>query len=285
MFKLRLSDCSAHSLVVHSPRPFRYMMAQTGVASARAAGHAARLAVHAASGLAWSAGLTDAARCLRAAEGAVRAALAQLHSEPLRHQGAGETAGEAAQQQDKAPQKKRRRRKKRVRPSGPQQPVVGKEAAADHMEVEPPTPPPQLQVFQLEEQSAEESAKAEEAEPEDLTLGMGEKEVYLARHKAVVAAQAFVASRLRESSLPKQQLTALSELVERQDQELVDKSFGNEADEKALRVNHAALLKLHTQLLAEERRRQHAATDDVPFSLVRAGKTAVSRAGKGRTKQ
>ena len=55
-------------------------MAFTEAASARAAAHAARLAVHAASGLAWSAGLPDAARCLRAAEGAVRAALAQLQA-------------------------------------------------------------------------------------------------------------------------------------------------------------------------------------------------------------
>ena len=259
-------------------------MAQTGVSSARAVGHAARLAVHAASGLAWSAGLTDAARCLRAAEGAVRAALAQLHSVPLRHQGAGETAGEAAQQQEQAPQKRRRRRRKRVRPSGPQQPVVGKEAAADHMEVEPPTPPPQQQDLQLEEKSAEgpAAAKAEEVwKPPVLSEEV--KEVLCDRVLAAGDAEAFVASRLRESSRPSKQLTALGELAARLDQQ-VTKAFGGAANEEAMRDNHAALLKLHAQLLAEEERRK-AATDDVPFSLVQAGKSAGSRAGKGRKKQ
>ena len=143
-------------------------MAQTGVASARAAGHAARLAVHAASGLAWSAGLTDAGRCLRAAEGAVRAALAQLHSPPLWHQGAGETAEEeVAQQQESAP--RRRRRKKRRATCGPQQPVVGEEAAADCMEVDPPAPPGEQQELQLEQESAEEpvTGKAGEEEPDE----------------------------------------------------------------------------------------------------------------------
>ena len=71
------------------------------LASARAAAHAARLAVHAASGLAWSAALTDVARCLRAAEGAVRAAVAQLHTEPPRHQGAEGFAEKEAQEGEK----------------------------------------------------------------------------------------------------------------------------------------------------------------------------------------
>ena len=172
-----------------------------------------------------------------------------------------------------------------MRPSGPQQPVVGKEAAADHMEVEPPTPPPQQQALQLEEQSAEEpaTAKVGEAKP-DLALGGGtEKQAFCARSVAVSAAEAFVASRLRETSHPSKELTELSELVDRQQLEL-DKTFGPEADEKVQRENHIALIELHTQLLAEDVRKQ-AATDDVPFSLVQAGQPASSREGKGRKKQ
>ena len=106
--------------------------------------------------------------------------------------------------------------------------------------------------------------------------------MFRARFQAVAAAEAFLAARLRESSRPSKQLTALSELAARQDLE-VSKSFSEEADEKSLRDNHTALLELLTQLLAEEERKQ-AATDDVPFSLVQAGKSAGSRACKGRKK-
>lgn len=252
-------------------------MAQTGVASARTAGHAARLAVHAASGLAWSAGPTDAARCPRAAEGAVRAALAQLHSPPLWHQGAGTTAEEeGAQQQESAP--RTRKRRKRRRPTcGPQQPVVGKEAAADCMEVDPPTPPGEQQELQLEQESAKEpaTAKAGEEEPN----GAHRREEEVRKYLAFSEAGGFLASRLRETSSPSKQLTALSELVRRYNQEL-RKPFGT-ADEEVQHDTYTAALQLHTKLLAEERKR--AATVDVPFSLLQAGRSADSSAGKGES--
>ena len=83
----------------------------------------------------------------------------------------------------------------------------------------------------------------------------------------------------RETSNPSKQLTALSGLVRRHDQEL-RKPFGT-ADDKVRRDTRAALLQLHTQLLAEERKR--VATDDVPFSLVQAGRSAGPSAGKGKS--
>ena len=114
--KLRLV-IAVCTFVALSPRPLPYTVAPTELASARAAAHAARLAVHAASGLAWSVGLTDVARCLRTAEGAVRAAVVQLHTEPPRHQGAESFAGKKAQEGEKAPRKRRKRRRREVCPT------------------------------------------------------------------------------------------------------------------------------------------------------------------------
>ena len=79
MLKAEAQDCSAVHLVAFSCIDF-YIMAFTEAASAKHASHATRLAVHAASGLAWSVGHTDAARLLRAAEGTIRAAIAQLQA-------------------------------------------------------------------------------------------------------------------------------------------------------------------------------------------------------------
>ena len=53
----------------------------------RAASHSARIATNAAPGLAWASGLSEIARCLRAAEGALSAAIA------LPHTGCTEQAG------------------------------------------------------------------------------------------------------------------------------------------------------------------------------------------------
>ena len=58
------------------------------------------------------------------------------------------------------------------------------------------------------------------------------------------------------------------------------KPFGI-ADEKVRRDTLAALLQLHTKLLAGERKR--AATGDVLFGLVQAGRSAGSSAGKGKS--
>ena len=94
-----------------------------------------------------------------------------------------------------------------------------------------------------------------------------------------------MASRLREAPAaeppPKLVVVVLGELVRRLNQEL-RKPFGT-AGPKVKQDTLAALRELHTELLAEERKK--AATDDVPFSLVQAGKSAGSRAGKGRKKQ
>ena len=99
---------------------------------------------------------------------------------------------------------------------------------------------------------------------------------------ALSEAKEFLVSRVHDDVTPSKQLTKLSELIRRLDQEL-SKPFNVAADTKVERELTAAITQLLTTLHAEERKK--AATDDVPFSLVQPGKSAGSRGGKGRKKQ
>ena len=75
---------------------------------------------------------------------------------------------------------------------------------------------------------------------------------------------------------PPPKIAALGELVRRLRQELRN-PFGA-AEPKVKQDTLAALRELHTELLAEERKK--AATDDAPVSLVRAGRPAGPSTGK-----
>ena len=220
-------------------------MAITDGAPVRAAAHAARLAVHAASGLAWSADLPDVARCLRAAEGAVRAALAQLHADPPRHQGAENFAEKKAPEgEKKAP---RKRRKRRSRNAGEAQQRGGEAAAVVCMDVDDshPLPEQRQQESQLEQKAHDQQVTAEAQSSATADAGVEEERQHT---QAVAKARGFFQQAETQATAPQKTLLVYEEI-----EKLLSGRGVLKEEEHPLGVYavEAALLQLHARHVAD----------------------------------
>ena len=242
-------------------------MAITDGAPVRAAAHAARLAVHAASGLAWSADLPDVARCLRAAEGAVRAALAQLHADPPRHQGAENFAEKKAPEgEKKAP---RKRRKRRSRNAGEAQQRGGEAAAVVCMDVDDshPLPEQRQQESQLEQKAHDQQVTAEAQSSATADAAVEERQ----HTQAVAKARGFFQLAETQATAPQKTLLVYEEIEKLLSGRGVLKEEELPQGRAAV---EAALLQLHAR---------HVADFGLPGAEGRGKEDRGRSSGKGRS--
>ena len=258
----------AHFACAFSKLPF-ITMAITDGAPVRAAAHAARLAVHAASGLAWSADLPDVARCLRAAEGAVRAALAQLHADPPRHQGAENFAEKKAPEgEKKAP---RKRRKRRSRNAGEAQQRGGEAAAVVSMDVDDshPLPEQRQQESQLEQKAHDQQVTAEAQSSATADAAVEERQ----HTQAVAKARGFFQQAETQATAPQKTLLVYEEI-----EKLLSSGVLKEEEHPLGPLGsytlEAALLELHAR---------HVADFGLPGAEGRGKEDRGCSSGKGRS--